>query len=312
MSKIKIFVSYSHKDEHWKNILNASLAPLRRLENVDIWEDRQVAAGSDWLKEVESYINAADIAILLISSDFLVSDFIVEAEIPHLLKRRENEGLVVLPIIVRPCIWQSVGWLASLNVFPGNGIPISMHDNLDEVMTTFARHVKEIIGILKLQKDDTNTENGVGSLLAKVSKVSDKSRPESNISANASVFISHSHDDGDFAEVLKLQLEKHDIDAWIDIDRLKVGYDWRQEIDDAIKKAIALIVVMSPLARESEYVTYEWAFAWGANVKVIPVMLKPTQIHPRLEALQHLDFTNRRARPWNDLINELIIDQKNS
>jgi hypothetical protein len=59
---------------------------------------------------------------------------------------------------------------------------------------------------------------------------------------------------------------------------------------------------MTPEAKASEYVTYEWAFAWGAGIKVIPVLLKRTELHPRLESLQYLDFTNRTARPWDALI----------
>ena len=106
-------------------------------------------------------------------------------------------------------------------------------------------------------------------------------------------------------ELMKLRLEKHKIDAWIDMDRLRAGVNWRNEIDDAIKNSVALIVVMSPNAKESEYVTYEWSFAWGAEIRVIPIMLQSTQLHPRLEAFQHLNFTNRRARPWKRLVEEI-------
>ena len=82
---------------------------------------------------------------------------------------------------------------------------------------------------------------------------------------------------------------------------IRGGEDWRSEIDQAIEAALAVIVVMTPEAKASEYVTYEWAFAWGAKVKVIPVLLKGTQLHPRLESLQYLNFTNRNARPWEEL-----------
>ncbi len=75
-------------------------------------------------------------------------------------------------------------------------------------------------------------------------------------------------------------------------------------IDLAIKDAFALIVIMTPEAKASEYVTYEWAFAWGVGVKVIPIMLKTTPLHPRLEALQYLDFTVPKSRPWERLIEE--------
>ena len=81
--------------------------------------------------------------------------------------------------------------------------------------------------------------------------------------------------------------------------------DWRVEIDDGIRNAAAVIAVMTPEARSSEYVTYEWAFAWGREIRVIPIMLRQTTMHPRLAALQYLDFTNRIARPWTRLVEVL-------
>jgi hypothetical protein len=66
---------------------------------------------------------------------------------------------------------------------------------------------------------------------------------------------------------------------------------------------------MTTEAKASQYVTYEWAFAWGAGVKVIPILLKKTELHPRLESRQFLDFTNRNARPWDTLI-ELLHKEK--
>lgn len=72
-------------------------------------------------------------------------------------------------------------------------------------------------------------------------------------------------------------------------------------IDDAVRNAEALVVVMSPHATRSQYVTYEWAFALGAGVRVIPVVKKRTKLHPRLNTLHHIDFTTRRGTPWVDL-----------
>jgi TIR domain-containing protein len=105
--------------------------------------------------------------------------------------------------------------------------------------------------------------------------------------------------------LLKLRLEREGRDAWVDSDRLDPGIDWRMEIDQAIQSARAVLAIMSPDARASEYVTYEWAFAWGCGKKVIPIMLRPTTLHPRLATLQYLDFTNRIARPWTRLYNVL-------
>ena len=122
------------------------------------------------------------------------------------------------------------------------------------------------------------------------------------------IFISHCHEDSDFAEILESKLKEANFAVWRDT-RIGGGKDWRKEIDQAINEALALIVTMTTEAKASQYVTYEWAFAWGAGVKVIPILLKKTELHPRLESLQYLDFTNRNARPWDTLI-ELLGKEK--
>jgi tetratricopeptide (TPR) repeat protein len=119
------------------------------------------------------------------------------------------------------------------------------------------------------------------------------------------VFISYQHDDGDFADVLIQKVKEAGFSTWIDNDQLQAGTDWREGIDHAIKESCALIVIMSPVAKASEYVTYEWAFAWGTGVKVIPVVYKQTPLHPRLETLHYLNFTSRIARPWEKLVESL-------
>lgn len=118
------------------------------------------------------------------------------------------------------------------------------------------------------------------------------------------VFISYENKDIDFAENLIGRLERAGFPAWID-NEIGAGEEWRTEIDLAIRNALALVVIMTPEAKASEYVTYEWSFALGAHVKVIPVMLRSAKLHPRLAALQHLDFTNARSRPWDKLAKEV-------
>jgi hypothetical protein len=127
---------------------------------------------------------------------------------------------------------------------------------------------------------------------------------------NVHFFVCHAHEDGDFAENVKHRMAAEGFVAWIDTDSLLVGVDWRQEIDDTIREAAAVVLVVTPAAKISEYVTYEWALAWGLGIPVIPVMLKPTSLHPRLETFQFLDFTNRAARPWGRLKDALATIAK--
>jgi hypothetical protein len=123
------------------------------------------------------------------------------------------------------------------------------------------------------------------------------------------ILISYSHHDSDFVENLHNRLTNAGFDVWIDTDIL-ASQDWREEIDHAIQRAAALIVIITPRSRASEYVTYEWAFAWGAGVTIIPILREKTEkIHPRLESLQYLDFTNPNSRPWERLV-ELLRRKK--
>jgi hypothetical protein len=115
------------------------------------------------------------------------------------------------------------------------------------------------------------------------------------------IFISYSHEDGDFADLLRERLEKEGFNVWTDEGKLITGEDWRDGIDQAIRNSSVLVLIMSPNAKKSEYVTYEWSFAWGAGIRIIPILLKKFPLHPRIESLQYLDFIVRYARPWDTL-----------
>jgi TIR domain len=119
---IEIFISYSHQDEAEKNELLQHLSVLRRGELFDLWSDERIGIGEAWKTEIEEALVRARVAILLVTKNFLNSDFILEKEVPELLKRHE-EGLTIIPIIARNCAWRSVGWLAELQVF-NNGLSV--------------------------------------------------------------------------------------------------------------------------------------------------------------------------------------------
>lgn len=118
-------------------------------------------------------------------------------------------------------------------------------------------------------------------------------------------FLSYSRKDMRFAKTLKSELEKKGHIVWMDKDCIEVGENYQTAIDDAIESALAVILVMSPDAKQSEYVTYEWAFAFGSKVKVIPIMFKKTPLLSRLETIQYIDFSNKSYKPWDKLFNTL-------
>ena len=97
-----VFISYSHADEDWLKRLLVHLKPLERNGVIDIWSDKKIATGQKWKSEINKALRLAKVAILLISADFMASDFIVDVELSVLLEAAENEGVQICPIILKP------------------------------------------------------------------------------------------------------------------------------------------------------------------------------------------------------------------
>ena len=111
-----IFISYSHRDEAEKEALIGHLSVLLHDHHtLEIWSDDRIEAGADWEQDIEQAMERATVAILLISMNFLISDFITNKELPRLLQRRQTEGLTIFPIIAKDCAWHRVQWLAAMN-----------------------------------------------------------------------------------------------------------------------------------------------------------------------------------------------------
>jgi small GTP-binding protein len=123
-SPLKIFISYAHEDEEFKDALVTMLTGLQRRGVIDAWEDRRISPGDEWHNSIQDAMNDCDVALLLVSPDYIASRFIHKEEQPKLLKRRQEMQLRVIPIIIRPCQWQSEPVLKDLQVLPRDGKPI--------------------------------------------------------------------------------------------------------------------------------------------------------------------------------------------
>jgi predicted nucleotide-binding protein len=309
MTETKVFISYSHEDELWKEKLFNSLRVLERNKAVTLWDASNLTPGSNWGEEIENELQQSDIAILLVSASFLASDFIVNRELPALLKRRQKEGLAIIPVLIEECLWDFVPGIAELQFANGTSKPLSSLSAVerDKALLSITQLIANLSEALA-ERANTGGASSEGYRKEISSATQTRQREQKR---KGHIFISHSKEDGDFAELLKLRLEREGYQAWVDSDRLDPGTDWREEIDQGIRGALLVIAVMTPDARISEYVTYEWAFAWGYGKKVIPIMLRQTTLHPRLATLQYLDFTNRIARPWSRLF-EVLANSNNT
>lgn len=92
VDKPTIFISYSHKDEVWKDRLRPHLQALELDDRIVVWDDRKIDAGDTWYPEIKDAINRARVAVCLISADFLASKFCVKEEIPAFLQRQRIAG----------------------------------------------------------------------------------------------------------------------------------------------------------------------------------------------------------------------------
>jgi len=121
---MKVFISYSHKDEEWKNRLEKELKVFELEGNLEIWSDTDIKVGTDFASEIQKAIEQSSIAILLISTDFLSSDFIIKIEIPKILEKKERKECCVFPVILAECNWKVIKWLKDMQVYPPKGKPL--------------------------------------------------------------------------------------------------------------------------------------------------------------------------------------------
>src|SRR6185312_12116632 len=124
---IRIFVSYSRKDSRWlqSDSLVPSLERSLRRHNVEFWYDKQgIHAGDDFTQRIQEEIDGCDAALLLVSPEFLNSDFIQTIELPRIQARAEAGGMVVIPILLEPCDWTELEFLNSRQIIPGDPTPL--------------------------------------------------------------------------------------------------------------------------------------------------------------------------------------------
>lgn len=117
----KLFLSYSHKDEHFRKAVSAHLGVIERHHDIHTWTDRRIKGGDRWVAEIAAALAEAEIVILLVSQHSLTSDFILAKEIEPAMKSAKR----IFPILVRDCDWQAVDWLADLQIRPVGAIPLA-------------------------------------------------------------------------------------------------------------------------------------------------------------------------------------------
>jgi hypothetical protein len=150
MSPIKLFYCYANEDEYWQRELEKHLRLLRRQGLIEDWHSRDISAGTEWTHEVEKHLNTAQIILLLISADYLASDYSYSIEMKRALERHENGEALVIPISLRPVDLEGAPFY-KLRVLPTNNRAITKWTNRDEAFLNVAQDIRKAVNELNIK-----------------------------------------------------------------------------------------------------------------------------------------------------------------
>jgi len=146
---IDVFFSYSHRDAELRDELAKHLHLLQRQGVIRAWHDRQIGAGTEWRSAIDAHLQTARIILLLVSADFLASDYCFDVEMQRALARHEAGEARVIPVILRAVDWQGAPF-AKLQALPTDGKPVMSWANRDEAFLNVAQGIRgaveEIVG----------------------------------------------------------------------------------------------------------------------------------------------------------------------
>jgi len=120
-----VFISYNHNDAKFMERLRVHMRPLERAQRVELWDDTKIMAGQQWRAEIDKALTRAKAAVLLISADFLASDFVADNELPLLLEKAESEGTLIIPVILSACRFPRDARLSKFAAINGPSTPLA-------------------------------------------------------------------------------------------------------------------------------------------------------------------------------------------
>ena len=156
----RLFFSYSHRDEALRNELEKHLTALQHQGVIEMWHDRRIGAGEEWESEISENLENADIILLLVSSDFIASPYCYGIEMKRALQRHRDREARVIPVILRPCLWQGLPF-GRLQATPTDGRPVTKFANQDEAFLQVTETIQEAAKKLGTLKQRTENQRGV-------------------------------------------------------------------------------------------------------------------------------------------------------
>ncbi|HYE79255.1 MAG TPA: toll/interleukin-1 receptor domain-containing protein [bacterium] len=140
----KVFYSYAHEDRELRNRLSTYLKPLVQQNRIIEWHDRLIKPGAGWEGEISERLATADLILFLVSADFLASDYCFDVEVNAALERLKAGRVQVVPILLRPCLWENSRF-SELQIIPRDAQPLTEMSSLDRGLVEVAKEIQKIV-----------------------------------------------------------------------------------------------------------------------------------------------------------------------
>jgi hypothetical protein len=141
---VKVFVSYSHRDENLRIAIEKHLSLMKNQGVIDVWHDRRIEAGQEFAGTIDRNLSDSQIILLLVSSDFLASAYCFGIEMNLAMQRHESGDARVIPIILRACDWHSAPF-GKLTAAPRDGEPVTLWPDLDKALYDVALKIRSVV-----------------------------------------------------------------------------------------------------------------------------------------------------------------------
>jgi hypothetical protein len=250
---IEVFYIYAHQDQRLRKRLETHLSAMRQQGIITEWHDRKIVAGTDWKQSIDAHLTTAAVILLLVSPDFLTSDYCYGVEMQRALARHAAGDACVIPVILRPVDWQGTPF-AHLQCVPTDAKPVTTWTNRDEAFRNVAMAIRTTIEQLRSHPSPLPHMQKSDPIQLPVPTPTLLQAPPSDY---RSCVLSYATEDQAFAEKLHADLLSKSVPCWFAPHDLKTGDKIRTQIYEAIQKRDKLLLILSESAVKSDWVERE-------------------------------------------------------
>ena len=295
----KIFLSYSHSDRKWADRLLIHLRVIA--DRVDVWTDTLIKSGENWREEINTAIASADVAILLVSANYLASEFIAQQELPRLLENAEKGTTLILPVIVGYSLFAETP-LAKFQSVNSPDRPLSSLAESDQDRV-FVKVAEAINQRLKTKPEPGTSAHDLASMADDIAAKVVQALGERNVNrtehtaavTNESnlvfVIMPFSDDMEPIFEGIKAAANEYDLDA----KRVKdVKGDYRIS-EKILEMILSSRIVIADLTYERPNVYFELGYARGIGKTVITIARQGGVIHFDVQDWTYISYYDSRT-----------------